>query len=343
MKGQLLIMGFVDYFRSRITGRLNALPVLVLMPHSRCNCKCVMCDIWKANQNKREITTEDLAPHLDGFRRLGVKWVLLSGGEPLMHSNLWSFCQSLRQLDVRITILSTGLLLGAHASEICASCDEVIVSLDGSRDIHNSIRGVPRAYEALAEGVRAIKQIDPKFRITARCVVQQGNYFDILNVVEAARVLSLDGVSFLAADVSSHAFNRPAAWSDERVSAIALKAEQVAQFEKVVEELITRHADDIHSGFIAESADRLRKLPAYFSAINGLGQFPTNRCNAPWVSAVIEADGDVRPCFFHSSFGNIYKAPFEEILNGPDAVSFRKNLSVQHDPVCQKCVCTLQM
>src|SRR5678815_5035736 len=100
MTGQLHITGFVDYFRSRITGRLNALPVLVLMPHSRCNCKCVMCDIWKANQNKREITTEDLAPHLDGFRRLGVKWVLLSGGEPLMHSNLWSFCQSLRQLDV---------------------------------------------------------------------------------------------------------------------------------------------------------------------------------------------------------------------------------------------------
>src|SRR5262249_14526389 len=102
MKGQLVIMGFVDSFRSRITGCLNALPVLVLMPHSRCNCKCLMCDIWKANQNKREISAEDLAGHLDAFRRLGVKWVLLSGGEPLMHSNLWSFCRSLKRLDVRI-------------------------------------------------------------------------------------------------------------------------------------------------------------------------------------------------------------------------------------------------
>ena len=27
--------------------RLTRLPILVLEPHSRCNCRCVMCDIWK--------------------------------------------------------------------------------------------------------------------------------------------------------------------------------------------------------------------------------------------------------------------------------------------------------
>src|SRR5687768_10258693 len=137
----------VKYFLSRISGRVTSLPVLVLMPHSRCNCSCVMCDIWKGNQNKREITTQDLAPHLEAFRRLGVKWVVLSGGEPLMHSNLWSFCEHLKALDIRITLLSTGLLLERHARRICDSCDEVIVSLDGSREVHNKIRRVPRAYE----------------------------------------------------------------------------------------------------------------------------------------------------------------------------------------------------
>ena len=336
-------MSVVNYLRSRVTGRLSSLPVLVLMPHSRCNCKCVMCDIWKANHNKREIAPEDLAVHIDAFRRLGVKWVLLSGGEPLMHSNLWSFCRSLKQLDVRITILSTGLLLEANASEIRASCDDVIVSLDGSREFHNSIRGVSRAYEAIEDGVRAIKEVDGQFRITGRCVIQRANYLDILNVVEAAHALKLDGISFLAADVSSNAFNRPVAWSDKRISKIALSTEQATEFEKLIEGLITRHGDDIRSGFIAESPDKLRKLPAYFSAVNGLREFPSNRCNAPWVSAVIEADGEVRPCFFHPSFGNIYEQAFEEILNGPKAVSFRRTLNVQRDPICQKCVCTLEL
>jgi MoaA/NifB/PqqE/SkfB family radical SAM enzyme len=342
MKGQFLIMSRLNYLRSRVTGRLSSLPVLVLMPHSRCNCKCVMCDIWKANHNKREIAPEDLAVHIDAFRRLGVKWVLLSGGEPLMHSNLWSFCRSLKQLDVRITILSTGLLLEANASEICASCDDVIVSLDGSREVHNSIRTVSRAYEAIEDGVRAIKEVDGQFRITGRCVIQRANYRDILNVVEAAHTLKLDGISFLAADVSSNAFNRPVAWSDERVSEIALSAEQAGDLERLIEQLITQYGDEIRSGFIVESPQKLRKLPAYFSAINGLCELPSNRCNAPWVSAVVEADGEVRPCFFHRPFGNIYETQFDDIINGPQAVSFRKNLSVERDPICQKCVCTLQ-
>src|SRR5688572_11429164 len=113
------------------THRLVTLPILVLMPHSRCNCRCVMCDIWKGNQNKREITAAELMPHLEAFRRLGVKWVVLSGGEPLMHSNLWSFCERLKGIGIRITLLSTGLLLQRHARQICLTCDDVIVSLDG--------------------------------------------------------------------------------------------------------------------------------------------------------------------------------------------------------------------
>src|SRR5262249_12588863 len=155
-------------------------------------------------------------------------------------------------------------------------------------------------------------------------VIQRSNYFDILNVVEAAHALTLDGVSFLAADVSSQAFNRLLPWSSARVSEIALSAQQVGEFEKIIEQLITRYADDIRSSFIAEPQDKLRKIVAHFAAINGLCEFPSNRCNAPWVSAVVEADGEVRPCFFHPSFGNLYDTPFEEILNSPKAVAFRK-------------------
>ena len=126
---------FMKYLAARLRGQVSSLPVLILMPHSRCNCKCVMCDIWKANQNGQEITAEELKPHLESFRRLGVREVFLSGGEPLMHSNLWAFCQQLKTLNVRITLLSTGLLLRENARQICATCDEVIVSVDGSREI----------------------------------------------------------------------------------------------------------------------------------------------------------------------------------------------------------------
>src|SRR5262245_34701862 len=96
---------------NRTTHQLGTLPVLVLMPHSRCNCRCVMCDIWKANQNKKEITVEELSKHIESFRKLGVRQVALSGGEALMHSNLWKFCELLKSVGVKISLLSTGITL----------------------------------------------------------------------------------------------------------------------------------------------------------------------------------------------------------------------------------------
>ena len=56
-------------------------------------------------------------------------------------------------------------------------------------------------------------------------------------------------------------------------------------------------------------------------------------CNAPWTSAVIEADGAVRPCFFHRSIGTLKSGEdLKTILNGPAAREFRSTLDVQSNP-----------
>jgi Fe-coproporphyrin III synthase len=325
------------------THRIHTLPVVVLMPHSRCNCRCVMCDIWKANRHSREISRHDLARHIAAFRELNVQWVVLSGGEALMHSNLWALCDLLKDVDVKISLLSTGLLLKRYASDIISSCDDVIVSLDGNRDVHNAIRGIRHAYERLEEGVAALKAMEPNFRVTARCVIQRANYVDLLNIISAAHTLGIDQISFLSVDVSTAAFNRPRRWGDERVSEVALSPNEACEFEQIVDEAIRRYADDFTSGFIAEPPQKLRRLPRYFHALNNQGDFPETVCNAPWVSTVIEADGTVRPCFFHRSLGNIHRQSLEEILNSAEAVAFRRNLDVKRDEICRKCVCTLHV
>lgn len=323
--------------------KILTMPVVVLMPHSRCNCRCVMCDIWKANRNGTEITAEQLAPHLETFRRLNVQWVTLSGGEALMHSNLWTLCRQLKALDVRITLLSTGLLLAKYAENVVRWCDEVIVSLDGSREVHDAIRNVPRAYERLAQGVEALRRSAPAYRVTGRCVLQRRNFQDLPNVIRAARDVGLDQISFLAADVSTTAFNRPQGWDEERVSDVALSRAEVDEFRQILEETIERFAAAFDEGYVAESPDKLRRMADYFAALNGDGDFPAVRCNAPWVSTVIEADGTVRPCFFHEALGNVHEAPLEDILNSPQAIDFRRNLDMAQDPICRKCVCTLHV
>jgi MoaA/NifB/PqqE/SkfB family radical SAM enzyme len=323
--------------------RIDHFPVIVLMPHSRCNCRCVMCDIWKANRIGRELSAGDLAPHINDFRRLGVRWVALSGGEALLHRNLWELCAMLKELPARISLLSSGLLLDRFAAEVVHWCDDVVVSLDGSRRVHDAIRRVPRAYERLRTGIAALKTARPAYRVTARCVVQRANYAELPQIISAAHELAIDQISFVAADVSTEAFNRARAWPAERVAEIALDMDQVVEFRGIVEAVIRDRRADFESRFIAESPDKLRRLPEYFAALHGLAEFSTRVCNAPWVSAVIEADGAVRPCFFHPPLGNLHQEPLDAILNGVAAEAFRQQLDVTRDPICRKCVCTLHI
>src|SRR6185369_4437955 len=196
---------------------IHRLPILVLQPHARCNCRCVMCDIWKVI-TAQEMTATDLERHLADIESLRVEWVVFTGGEPLMHSDLFRLCRMLRERHVRTTILSSGLLLERHAAAIVEHADDVIVSLDGPPEVHNQIRAVPRAFEMLAAGVRAIHQLAPGFPVAARCTVQAKNAGHLCETAEAAKSLGLRSISFLAADLSSTAFNRDEAWSVEKES-----------------------------------------------------------------------------------------------------------------------------
>jgi radical SAM protein with 4Fe4S-binding SPASM domain len=300
-----------------------------------------MCDIWKANRDRRELGEADLEPHIDGMRRLGVRWIVLSGGEPLMHANLWRLCAGLEPLDVEITLLSTGLLLEEHAADAARWCAEVIVSLDGPREVHDAIRRVPGAFDRLAAGVAALRRERSGIRVTARSVIQKRNFRELPAIIETAAGLGLDGVSFLAADTTSSAFNRPEGWSGERAAEVGLDRAEVVELAAVVETAIRDHRDRIDCGFVAEPPAKLRSLARHYASLNGDAGPETRRCNAPWVSAVVEADGTVRPCFFHRPIGHLSDGRLDEILIGDAAAAFRRELDVAHDPTCRRCVCTL--
>jgi MoaA/NifB/PqqE/SkfB family radical SAM enzyme len=302
-----------------------------------------MCDIWKANHDKREIAVEELIPHLAAFKALGVKHVALSGGEALMHPNLWKLCAMLKSIGAKISLLSTGLLVKNNAEEIVAHCDDLILSLDGDREVHNRIRNIPLAFEKLAEGIQAIKKINPLFRITGRSVIQKKNFNSFIETVNAAREIQLDQISFLPADVSSFAFNRAEPWAEEKKEEVALTLSEAETLELIMKKSFQTFSAEYRSGFIAESEEKLLSFVQHFRAGQGQGNFPVKRCNAPWVSSVIESNGDVMPCFFLPAYGNIHKENFTDIINSRDAVLFRKQLDVNRNAICERCVCSLRV
>jgi MoaA/NifB/PqqE/SkfB family radical SAM enzyme len=302
-----------------------------------------MCDIWKANQNKKELSAEELKKHVKVFKALRVREIVFSGGEALMHSNLWKLCELLKNQGIKLTLLSTGLLLEKNAKDVVQYFEQVIVSLDGSETVHDGIRNIPDGYRKIAAGIRTLKKVKPSFRITARCVLQRLNFADFVNTVRSAKEIGIDQISFLAADIATSAFNHTADFAGERISEIALSKNDIVELESVLLDSFRSLQPLYDEKFIAESPEKMLKILDYYKAINGLGPYPAAVCNAPWVSAVIESNGDVMPCFFHKPYGNIYHEALDSILNSKKAIDFRKGLDMRNDPVCQKCVCSLKL
>ncbi len=320
--------------------RLTSVPILVWNIHSRCNCRCMMCDIWKRT-DQTQLHSSELERHRESLRKLRIKWIVLTGGEPLLNNDFSGICDFFRQLGIRLTLLTSGLLLERRAQEVVGNIDDVIVSLDGPESIHDQIRGITGTYKAIADGIKGLRTLRPNIPINARCTIQKANHSALKQTVIAGKELGLNSISFLAADLTSEAFNRFPVWPVHRQSAIALNERELLALERELESLILEHADDFLSGYIAESPPKLRRILHHFRAQLGLAEPESPVCNAPFVSAVIEADGTARPCFFHRSIGDLRRARLDDIINGPEATTFRSELDIPNDPVCRNCVCSL--
>ena len=217
------------------------------------------------------------------------------------------------------------------------------MSLDGDEELHDQIRNIPGAFRKMKEGVQLLHSKNPGFRITARTVIHRLNFRRWQAIVQAAIGMGLDQISFLPADVTSEAFNRAEAWDAPRQHQILPSEDELPELLQVIRTLIAEGRALFEEGFIAESPEKLLKIGQYYTASYGLNPFPYKRCNAPWVSAVVEADGTVRPCFFLPPLGNIHEKGLGEILNGPEALAFRKSLDMDSNETCKRCVCYLNL
>jgi len=320
--------------------RLLRLPILLLHVHEHCNCRCLMCDIWKKEDGK-ELDLEDFARHRESLVRLGVREVVLTGGEALLHREFAQLCSFLHDCGVRVTLLTTGLLLAKRADAVAEGVDEIIVSIDGPEQIHDQVRRVKGAYQLIGKGIEEVRQRKSTMPVHARSTVQKTNCRFLRQTVAGAKSLSMDSISFLATDLTSEAFNRELVWPIERQDQVALSREQVRELKIEMEALIRENAGDIRSKYIVESPEKLRRIVRRFHEHLGDCAPVAPMCNAPWVSAVVEVDGSVRPCFFHQKIGSLEGKTLEEVINGEEARRFRASLDVAENPTCQKCVCSL--
>ncbi len=320
------------------TDRTLALPLLIFFPTARCNSRCTSCDWWRSD-GASDLTVDEVHAFAAELPRLHTRLVLFSGGEALLRRQVFEMANIFQAQGCKLHLLTSGLLLDKHAEQVAAHFEQVTISLDAhTAPFYQLIRGVD-GLGLVERGVAHLQRIAPELPIRARSTLHRYNFAELPHLIDKAHSLHLSQISFLAADVTSEAFGPR---SQDAMRGLLLNAEEVRAFEEVVEETISTYVSDFRTGFIAESPDKLRRLPRYYAAQLGMGEFPPIACNAPWMSAVVEADGNVRPCFFHPAVGNVRNASLTEILRN-EMVAFRHRLDVQANETCRKCVCTLKV
>ena len=308
------------------TNHTFVLPVAVFFPTNRCNSRCVSCDWWQSSGDD-ELTEREIDQLTESLEGLGTRLVLFSGGEPLLRPDVFTIAGLFRQRSITLHLHTSGVLLERFAQQVADTFSRVIVSLDAADEqAYRTIRGVG-ALRAVERGVASVRALKPTLPVTARSTLHRLNYREVPRLVHHARAMSLDGISFLPADTESTAFGRS---RSADASGLALDREQIVEC-----------AADFASGFIAESPEKLRRILQHYAARAGLAPYPAVECNAPYMSVVIEADGEVRPCFFHTSLGSIRRSSLATIIER-QLPAFRSILSVADNPICRRCVCSMK-
>ena len=329
-----------------VTGRTHTLPLVLFAPTSRCNSRCVSCDWWRSD-GASDLTLGEIRQLADGLRHYGTRTVVFTGGEPLVRPDVMEVADLFRERGFTLQLLTSGLALERFAPAIATRFSEVTVSLDGhTPELYRAIRGV-NGLEALAAGVRRLRDLAPQIPIRARSTIHRHNFRFLRQLVARSADMGCSQISFLAADVTSESFNRGQRLplvddSGAEARALILSAEETDEMEAGVEEVIRSCARELAERTIVPGPAGLRRLVSYYRAHLGLGAFPAVECSAPWTSVVIEANGSVRPCFFHAPVGNLRERPLDEILTSA-MPRFRRGLQVANDATCQRCVCTLKV
>lgn len=131
-----------------------SLRYLELQITNRCNLLCKHCYI--DDKDPAELTIDEITAILKEFEEMQGLRVIITGGEPLLHTRFKELNEILPKFSVRKLLLSNGLLLNRSIIEEL-NFEEVQISIDGLEDSHDAIRG-KGTFKRSMDSIRLIKE-----------------------------------------------------------------------------------------------------------------------------------------------------------------------------------------
>lgn len=152
----------------------------------RCNAYCDFCHFGDHSSFKKTpfASLDDYYSNVSQLAKLGVKFIDLTGGEPLLHKDIVEMAKYSRSLKMQTSITTNGLLYPKFADKLAGNVNLLHFSLDSPyEEVHNKIRGI-NCYQSVINGLEIAKSL--------------GEYPDILFTVTNETFKSLPQMHDLA-------------------------------------------------------------------------------------------------------------------------------------------------
>jgi radical SAM protein with 4Fe4S-binding SPASM domain len=264
----------------------------------RCPLKCSHCYV-KAGENETAgvLTTDEALAVIDQIRDVGTPIVVLSGGEPLMRTDLCTIARYGTERGLRMVMGTSGYFLDRSMAERLrdAGIRAVAVSIDSADPaVHDSFRGVSGAWEKAVQGVRNCR--DEGIGVQINTTVMRPSAGDVQSVVELGKGLGvMDYQVFFPVPTGRAQDSGPL---------------DPQEYEEVIRQVLLKYRDT-SVNLRPTCAPQFQRIAADL----GIGNPAWGRgCIAGIRYCRIYADGDVTPCpYLPVSAGNVRKTPFSEI------------------------------
>ncbi|MBQ3142069.1 MAG: radical SAM protein [Bacilli bacterium] len=151
---------------------------------SRCNMKCVYCHN-EGNKELCELTILDIKNLLDNSYNLNLKSIRLTGGEPLLHKDIFEICKMIKETFKLNVGINTNGIEKDILLKLCSSgtLDRIVFGLDFYDAPISKKSLVGKSSKEILETILQIKNEFPNINISIS-IVYDNDYNNIKNILD---------------------------------------------------------------------------------------------------------------------------------------------------------------
>ncbi|WP_456431439.1 radical SAM protein [Nitratifractor sp.] len=153
---------------------------------NRCNLACRHCYSYADPNSEDFLSTDFILSSIPELRKAGIRFVIFSGGEPLIRKDIFTIAEAMRAVGI-VTYLSTnGLYINEkNVDRIIETFNYIGISIDGIEAVHDAFRGLEGAYRRSLDAIALIQRhggnAGIRFTLTGET---KGSFYDIFDLAE---------------------------------------------------------------------------------------------------------------------------------------------------------------